>query len=134
MMLGKHRIAELRAIGKRHKLAAGSQTVPNSVAEAVAAQGKSPPVGPSTTTAPPAPQRKKLPLKKAKRKAPRVVSDEEADESTEDELVCKRKRRVVDEPPAVESAIPNFIENPPPQRLYTIRVCWGCSCFKRLSG
>jgi len=61
----------------------------------------------------PAPQRKKLPLKKAKRKAPRVVSDEEADESTEDGLVCKRKRMAVIEPLAIESAAPNFIENPP---------------------
>ena len=59
------------------------------------------------------PQRKKLPLKKAKRKAPRVVSDEEADESTEDGLVCKRKRRVAIEPPATESAAPDFVENPP---------------------
>ena len=37
MMLGKDWIAELRAIGKLHKLAAGSQTVPNSVAELAAA-------------------------------------------------------------------------------------------------
>ena len=113
MMLGKDRNAKLRAIGKLHKLAAGSQTVPNSVAEIAAAQDKSPSVGPPTTAAPPAPQRKKLPLKKAKRKTPRVVSDEEADESTEDGLVCKRKRRVMVKPPAVESAAPNFIENPP---------------------
>jgi len=70
MMLRKDRIAELRAIGKLHKLAAGSQTVPNSVAELAAAQDKSPPVGPPTTAAPPAPQCKKLPLKKAKTKAP----------------------------------------------------------------
>jgi len=113
MMLGKDRIAELRAIGKLNKLATGSQTVPNSVAELAAAQDKSPLVGPPTTAAPPAPQRKKLSLKKAKRKAPRVVSDEEMDESTEDGLVCKRKRRVVVEPPAVENATPNFIEHPP---------------------
>jgi len=59
------------------------------------------------------PQRKKLPLKKAKRKAPRVVLDEEADESTEDGLVYKRKRRVVIEPPAIESAAPDYVENPP---------------------
>ena len=44
---------------------------------------------------------------------PRVVSDEEADESTEDGLICKRKRVAVTEPPAIESAAPNFIENPP---------------------
>jgi len=70
-------------------------------------------VGPPTAAALPAPQRKKLPLKKAKRKAPRVVSDEEADESTEDRLVCKRKRGAVIEPPTIESAAPNYIENPP---------------------
>ena len=88
-MLGKDRMAELRAIAKSHKLAAGSQTVPNSVAEIAAAQGQSPPVGPPAAAALPAPQRKKLPLKK------------------------KRKRRVVIEPPAIESAAPNYTENPP---------------------
>ena len=113
MMLGKDRMAELRAIAKSHKLAAGSQTVPNSVAEIAVAQGQSPPVGPPAAAALPAPQRKKLPLKKAKRKAPRVVSDEEADESTEDGLVCKRKRRAVIDPPATESAAPDYVEHPP---------------------
>jgi len=113
MMLGKDRMAELRAIAKSHKLAAGSQTVPNSVADIAAAQSQSPPVGPPAATALPAPQRKKLPLKKAKRKAPRVVSDEEADKSTEDGPVCKRKKGAVIEPPAIESAAPNYIENPP---------------------
>ncbi len=131
MMLGKDRMAELRSIAKLHNLAAGSQTVPNSVAEIAAAQGQSPPIGPPAAAALPAPQRKKLPLKKAKRKAPRVVSDEEADESTEDGLVCKRKRRVVIEPPATESVVPDFVEKPPaPPR---VRVRWGRSCFKRLS-
>jgi len=114
MMLGKDRMAELRAIAKSHKLTAGSQTIPNSVAEIAASQGQSLPVGPSVAAALPALQRKKLPLKKAKRKAPRVVFDEEVDESTEDRLICKRKRVAVTEPPAVESADPNFIENPPP--------------------
>jgi len=38
MMLGKDRMAELRAIAKSHKLAAGSQTVSNSVAEIAAAR------------------------------------------------------------------------------------------------
>ena len=61
MMLGKGRMVELRSIAKLHNLAVGSQTVPNSVAEIPAAL--------------PAPERKKLPLKKAKRKAPRVVND-----------------------------------------------------------
>ena len=97
MMLGKGRMAELHSIAKLHNLAAGSQTVPNFFAKIVAAQGKPPPVGPSTAVALPAPERKKLPLKKAKRKAPRVVSDEEENESTEDGLVCKRKRRIVNE-------------------------------------
>jgi len=95
MMLGKDRMAELHTIAKSHKLAAGSQTVPNSVAEIAAAQGQSPPAAPPAIVALPAPQRKKLPLKKAKRKAPRVVSDEETDEATEDGLICKRKRVAV---------------------------------------
>jgi len=103
MMLGKDRMAELRSIAKLHNLAAGSQTVPNSVAEIAAAQGQSPPVGLSNAVALPAPERKKLPPKRAKRKAPRVVSDEEADESTEDALVCKRRRGVATEPPRRES-------------------------------
>jgi len=113
MMPGKDKMPELRPIAKSHKIAAGSQTVPNSVAEIAAAQGQSPPVGPPSVAVLPAPQRKKLPLKKAKRKAPTVVSDEEADESTEDGLVCKRKRRVVIEPPATETAAPDYVENPP---------------------
>jgi len=92
MMLGKERMAELRSIAKLHNLAASSQTILNSVAEIAAAQGKSPPVGPSTAAALPALERKKLLPKWAKRKAPMVVSDEEADESTEDGLICKRKR------------------------------------------
>ena len=81
--------AELRFIAKLHNLVAGSQTVPNSVAEIAAAQCKLLPAGSSTAAALPAPERKKLPLKKAKRKALRVVSDDEADESTEDGLICK---------------------------------------------
>ncbi|XP_068466461.1 uncharacterized protein [Phaseolus vulgaris] len=44
-MLGKGKLAELRAIARSHKLAAGSQTVPNSVVEIAAAQGKTPPRG-----------------------------------------------------------------------------------------
>jgi len=92
MMLGKDRMAELHSIAKLHKLAAGSQTVPNSVAEATAARGESPPVGPSNAAALPAPEQKKLQPKRAKRKAPRVVSEDEADESTKDGLICKRKR------------------------------------------
>ena len=90
-------MAELRAIAKSQKLAAGSQTLSR---RSPLPKAQSPPVGPPVAAALPAPQRKKLPLKKAMRKAPRVVSDEEADESIEDGLVCKRKRRVVIEPPA----------------------------------
>ncbi|XP_068475196.1 uncharacterized protein [Phaseolus vulgaris] len=112
-MLGQDRMAELRAIARSHKLAAGSQTILTSVVEIAAAQGQSPPVGPLAAAALPAPQRKKLPLKKAKRKAPRAVSDEEADESTENGLIYKRTRVAVTEPPTIESAAPNFIENPP---------------------
>ena len=108
VMLGKDRMAELRSIAKLHNIAAGSQTVPNSVAEITAAQGQSLPVGPLAAATLPAPQRKKLPLKKAKRKAPRVVSDEEADESTKDGLVCKRKRRAAIEPPTTKSAAPDL--------------------------
>jgi len=61
MMLGKDRMAELRSIAKLNKLAAGSQTVPNSLVEIAAAQGQSLPVGPSNATALPAPERKKIP-------------------------------------------------------------------------
>ena len=113
MMLGKERMAELRSIAKLHNLAAGSQTIPKSVAEIAAAQGKTAPVGPSTATALLAPERKKLLPKMVKRKAPRVVSDKEADESTEDGLICKRKRGAVTVPPAAEGAIPDYTENPP---------------------
>ena len=113
MMLGKDRMVELRSIAKLHKLAAGSQTVPNSVAEAAAARGESPPVGPSNAAALPAPERKKLQPKRAKRKAPRVVSEDEVDESTEDGLICKRKRGIATELPAAEVAAPNYAENPP---------------------
>ena len=113
MMLGKGRMAELRSIAKLHNLAAGSQTVQNSVVEIVVAQGQSPLVGPSNVAALPAPERKKLLPKRAKRKAPRVVSDDEADESTEDGLICKRKRGAATEPPAAEGALPDYVENPP---------------------
>ncbi|XP_068461707.1 MICOS complex subunit MIC60-like [Phaseolus vulgaris] len=102
-MLGKERMARLRSIAKLHNLATGSQTIPNSAAEVAAAQGRSPQVGPSPPTALPASKRKKLPLKRAKRKTPRVVSDEEEDESTEDGLICKRKRVTVAESPAAEA-------------------------------
>jgi len=112
-MLGKEHMARLCSIVKRHKLAAGSQAIPNSVAEAAVALGESPPVGSPFPATLPAPERKKLPPKRAKRKNPTVVSDEEKDESTEDGLVCKRKRATTTEPPAIENTRPNYAENPP---------------------
>ena len=140
-MLGKGKLAELRAIAPSHKLAAGSQTVPNSVVEIVAAQGKTPPRGPTSSGVLPAPARKKLVLRRPKRKAPQVVHEEEEDdEETEDGLITKRARAAPSSPPAlqtptppsppaplqpvqatplaaappvVESSDPNFIENPP---------------------
>ena len=81
LMLGKGKLAELRALAQTHKLASGSQTVPNSVVEIAAAQGRSPPQGPAPPEALPAPQRKKLVLKKPKRKTPQVVQvDEDEDD------------------------------------------------------
>ena len=106
-------MARLRSLAKRHNLAAGSQTVPNSIAEAAVARGSLPPTGSPSLVAPPAPVRKKLPPKRAKRKIPTVVSDEEEDESTEDGLVSKRNRATTIEPPAIESAGPDYAENPP---------------------
>ena len=106
-------MARLRSLAKRHNLTAGSQTVPNSVAEAVVARGELPSAGSPSLVALPAPARKKLPPKRAKRKIPTVVSDEEEDESTEDGLVCKRSRATTTEPPAIESAGPDYAENPP---------------------
>lgn len=106
-------MARLRSIVKRHKLDAVSQTVPNSIAGAAAALGKSPQVDPPSLATLPSPERKKLPPKRAKRKTPTVVSDEEEDESTEDGLVCKRNRATTTEPPVIESAGPNYAENPP---------------------
>ena len=106
-------MARLRSLAKRHNLAAGSQTVPNSIAEASVARGELPPVGSPSLVALPAPARKKLPPKWAKRKIPTVVSDEEEDESTEDGLVCKRNRATTTEPPAIESAGPDYAENHP---------------------
>ncbi|XP_068504455.1 uncharacterized protein [Phaseolus vulgaris] len=132
------KLAELRAIARSHKLATGSQTVPNSVVEIAAAQGRSPPQGPTPSETLPAPQRKKLVLRKPKRKTPQVVQED--DEATEDGLITKRTRVAPSSPPAlptptppspsaptppvqetplvvvppvVEHNEPNFIENPP---------------------
>ena len=41
------------------------------------------------------------------------MSNDEADESTEDGLICKRKRGVTTEPPPARAALPDFVENPP---------------------
>jgi len=73
LMLGKGKLAELRALARTHGLASGSQTVPNSVVEITVAQGRSPPQGPAPPEALPAPQQKKLILRKPKRKTPQVV-------------------------------------------------------------
>ena len=140
-MLGKGKLAELRAIARSHKLAAGSQAAPNPVVAIAAAQGKTPPRGATSSGVLPAPQRKKLILRKPKRKAPQVVQEEEEDdEGTEDGLVTKRTRAAPSSPPSlptptppsppapsqpvqatplaaappvVECSDPNFIENPP---------------------
>ena len=107
-MLGKGKLAELRAIARSHKLAAGSQTMPNSVVEiAQAAQGKTPPRGPTSSGALPAPERKKLVLRKPKRKTPQVVQEEENDdEDTEDGLITKRTRVATSTPPALLTPTP----------------------------
>jgi len=140
-MLGKGKLAELRTIARSHKLAAGSQAVPNPVVAIAAAQEKTPPRGATSSGVPPAPQRKELVLRRSKRKITQVVQkDEEDDEETEDDLVTKRKRVAPSSPlaiptttppspptptqpvqatplavapPVVESSDPNFMENPP---------------------
>jgi len=107
LMLGKGKLAELRVLARTHKLAVGSQTVPNSVVEIAAAQGRSPPKGSTPPEALPAPQRKKLILRKPKRKTPQVVQEdeEEDDEATEDGLITKR-RKVAPSLPSVPPALP----------------------------
>jgi len=139
-MLGKSKLAELRAIARTYKLATGSQIVPNSVVEIAAALGRSPPQVPTPPETLPAPQRKKLVLRKPKRKTPQMVQEDEDDEATEDGLVTKRTRVAPSSPPTlptptppsppastppvqatplavalpvVEGSEPNFIENPP---------------------
>jgi len=115
-MLGKGKLAELRALARTHKLASGSQTVPNSVVEIAAAQGRSPPQGPTPPEALPAPQRKKLVLRKPKRKTPQLVQEdeEEDDEATEDGLVTKRKRVAPSSPPALPTPTPSSPPAPTP--------------------
>ena len=116
LMLGKGKLAELRVLARTHKLAVGSQTVPNSVVEIAAAQGRSPPKGSTPPEALPAPQRKKLILRKPKRKTPQVVQEdeEEDDEATEDGLITER-RRVAPPSPSVPPALPT--PTPPSPQL-----------------
>ena len=109
LMLGKGKLAELRALARAHGLASGSQTVPNSVVEIAAAQGRSPPKGPAPS------QRKKLILRKPKRKTPQVVheDEEEDDEATEDGLITKRRRVAPSSLPA-PPPLPTSTPSPPP--------------------
>ena len=118
-MLGRGKLAELRALARTHGLASGSQTVPNSVVEIAAAQGRSPPRGPAPSDVQTAAQRKKLVLRKPKRKAPQVVHEEEEedDEATEDGLVTKRKRVAPSSPsvpPPLPTSTPPSTPAPPP--------------------
>jgi len=118
-MLGKGKLAELRAIARSHKLSAGSQTVPNSVVEIAAAQGKTPPRGPTSSGVLPAPERKKLVLKRPKRKTPQVVAEEEDDdEETEDGVIAKRKRVTTSTPPALPTPTPPS----PPALLEPVQI------------
>ncbi|XP_068503902.1 uncharacterized protein [Phaseolus vulgaris] len=131
LMLGKGKLAELRALARAHGLASGSQTVPNSVVEITVAQGRSPPKGPAPSEAQPAPQRKKLVLRKPKRKTPQVVheDEEEDDEATEDGLITKRRRvapsSLPDPPPlptSTPSSPPAPTTTPPPPSAPTSPV------------
>ena len=112
LMLGKNRLAELREIARKHELAAGSQTIPNSVVEVAIIQGRSPPQDATPSKVPPAPRRKKLVLKKTKRKQPQAVQEDEDDEDTEDGLVFKRKRVAPSLPPIVQT--PTLPPSPTP--------------------
>jgi len=68
------------------------------------AQGKTPPQGATSSGVLPAPQRKKLILRKPKRKTPQVVQEDE--ETTEDGLVTKRTRVAPSSPPALPTPTP----------------------------
>ena len=155
-MLGKGKLAELRAIARSHKLAAGSQGVPNLVVAIATTQGKTPPRGPTSSRVLPAPERKKLVLRRPKRKAPQVVQEkEEDDEETEDGLITKRTRAAPSSPPALQTPTPPLtssstatspsdalsrrapsgqeqrpkLHREPSKRLHTIRICWRGSSF-----
>ncbi|XP_068474955.1 uncharacterized protein [Phaseolus vulgaris] len=119
LMLGKGKLAELRALAQAHGLALGSQTVPNSVVEIAAAQGRSPPKGPAPSEALPTQQCKKLILRKPKRKTPQVVheNEEEDDEATEDGLITKRRRVALSSlpaPPPIPTSTPSSPPGPTP--------------------
>ena len=89
--------------------------MPNSVVEIAAAQGRTPPQGPTPSETLPAPQRKKLVLRKPKRKTPQVVQeDEEDEETTEDVLVTKRTRVAPSSPLALPSPTPPSPPAPTP--------------------
>ncbi|XP_068463871.1 classical arabinogalactan protein 9-like [Phaseolus vulgaris] len=118
-MLGQGKLVELRTLTRAHGLASGSQTVPNSVVEIAAAQGRSPPKGPAPSEAQPANQRKKLILRKPKRKTPQVVHEEAEEdvEATEDGLITKRKRVAPSSPsapPPPPTSTPPSTPAPPP--------------------
>ena len=80
---------------------------------------KTPPRGPTPSGALPAPERKKLVLKRPNRKTPRVVSEEEDDdEDTEDGLITKRTRITTSTPPALPTPTPP----PPPAPLQPVQA------------
>ncbi|XP_068503868.1 uncharacterized protein [Phaseolus vulgaris] len=77
------------------------------MAAIAATQSKTPPRGPTSFGVLPAPERKKLVLRRPKRKAPQVVQEEEEDdEETEDGLITKRKRADPSSPPALQTPTP----------------------------
>ncbi|XP_068476986.1 vegetative cell wall protein gp1-like [Phaseolus vulgaris] len=78
--------------------------------------GEIAPQGPAPPEALPAPQRKKLILRKPERKTPQVVQEdeEEDDEATEDGLVTKRKRVAPSSPPTLPTPTPPSPPAPTP--------------------
>jgi len=110
MMLGKDRMAELRSIAKLHNLAAGSQTLSRRSPLPKASLRQL--ARPTLLLFPPLSGKNYHP-KRLRGKPPKVVSEQEADESTEDGLICKRRRGVATEPPAAEVAPLDYAENPP---------------------
>jgi len=95
------------------------------VVEIAAAQGRSPPQGLDPPETLPAPQRKKLVLRKPKRKNPQVVheDEDEDDEATKDGLVTKRQRVAPSSPPALSTPTPPSPPAPtPPIEAATLAV------------